>query len=55
MRTYYIAQGALLIALWWPEWEEKKEKTKAGGNICIDMADCKATILQLKKKQKMKS
>ena len=22
MRTYCIAQGALLNALWWPKWEE---------------------------------
>ena len=21
MRTYHIAQGTLLNALWWPEWE----------------------------------
>ena len=21
MRTYYVAQGTLLNALWWPEWE----------------------------------
>ena len=25
MRTYYIAQGSLLSALWWPKWEGNPE------------------------------
>ena len=35
MRTYCIAQGALLNVLWWSEWEENPK----GGDICICMAD----------------
>ena len=26
MRTYCIAQGTLLSALWWPKWEENPKK-----------------------------
>ena len=58
MRTYCVAQGTLLSALWWPGWEGEPRKR---GYIVyvwpIHFAvqqkltrHCKATILQLKKK-----
>ena len=34
MRTYHIAQGTLLNALWWPEWEGVHK----GGDACVWMA-----------------
>ena len=35
MRTYCIAQGTLLNALWWSKWEGNPER----GDICISIAD----------------
>ena len=35
MKTYSIAQGTLLNALWWPECGGSPK----GGDICIYMAD----------------
>ena len=32
MRTYTIAQGALLSALWRPKWEGNPQK---GGYMCV--------------------
>ena len=36
MRTYCIAQGTLLNALWGPKWEGNPKKR---GDICIGIAD----------------
>ena len=33
MRTYSIAQGTLLDALWWPKWEANPKKR--GLYICV--------------------
>ena len=30
MRTYWIAQGTLLNALWWPEWGGNTKKEEIG-------------------------
>ena len=35
MRTYDIAQGIVLNALWWPEWEGSPK----GGAICTCVTD----------------
>ena len=35
MRTYCVAQGAPLNALWWPEWGGGPK----GGDVCICVAD----------------
>ena len=35
MRTYCIAHGTRISALWWPKWEEIQKR----GDICIHMAD----------------
>ena len=35
MRTYHIAHGTLLNALWWPKWEGNPKR----GDVCIRMAD----------------
>ena len=34
MRTYYIAQGTLLNALWWTEWEDGP-KDRGSTNIWL--------------------
>ena len=35
MRTYCVAQGTLLHALWWPKWEGVQKR----GDVCIHTAD----------------
>ena len=46
MRTYYIAQGALVHALWWPKWESFKRK-EYQTTLPISLVTC----LWVKKKQ----
>ena len=35
MRTYCLAQGTLLSALWWPKWERNPQKRY----VCMNRAD----------------
>ena len=62
MRTYCIAQGTLLGALWWPKWEGNPKKRgcmyRYGWFTLLysrNWQQCKATILQfLKRHLKLK-
>ena len=44
MRTYCIALGTLLNALWWPKWEGNPET----GDICVWTADSTCCVAEAK-------
>ena len=58
MRTYCVAQGTLLKALWWLEWEGSSKRGRKLIHFAVQytlIQHCKATILQKKLIKKKKA